>query len=472
MISSLRRRKHTPDGQTSHVPVMPAWSIWAGAAVLLVVGILATFLLLALYGGGTPQDRIQLEIIKLAGSVVISSGGAAALFLAARRQRTTELDLAQRARATESNEHDATERRVTELYAAAAEQLGSDKAPVRMAGLYALERIGRENKVHRQTIIDLLCSYLRMPFSPEKLRKNEKPPVDISEMRHKEIRPEIAKVGAAGKLPVESESALGAFVGRQPYPGMSAQDDETLQEIEVRQTAQRLIVSHLHSDQQDADPERQFWENIDLDLSGTTLYRWSMDNCAVRSADFTSAYFAGGASFAGAGFYGGVSFSKSRFSEETTFRQAEFHANPWFTNTIFDGTANFASSGFLSEVVFRDVTFNGMLLFQSASFHEDATFHNAYFGKGGVFNGVDFYGFADFGESQLIEPANLHPALYHSGMWFAGSTFHSSSRFKNTYILARERGNEWQSIPDWEVTTVDGCTHDDYGRILMTLAPK
>jgi uncharacterized protein YjbI with pentapeptide repeats len=59
-------------------------------------------------------------------------------------------------------DHDATERRVTELYGKAADQLGSDKAPVRLAGLYALERLAIENPAQRQTIVDLICAYLRM----------------------------------------------------------------------------------------------------------------------------------------------------------------------------------------------------------------------------------------------------------------------------------------------------------------------
>jgi len=36
---------------------------------------------------------------------------------------------------------DATERRITELYTKAADQLGSEKAPVRLAGLQALQRL-------------------------------------------------------------------------------------------------------------------------------------------------------------------------------------------------------------------------------------------------------------------------------------------------------------------------------------------
>ena len=41
--------------------------------------------------------------------------------------------------ATALTDRDATERRMAELYTRAAEQLGNDKAPVRLGGLYALE---------------------------------------------------------------------------------------------------------------------------------------------------------------------------------------------------------------------------------------------------------------------------------------------------------------------------------------------
>jgi hypothetical protein len=61
---------------------------------------------------------------------------------------------------------DATERRVTELYTKAADQLGSDKAPVRLAGLYALERLAQDNPSQRPTIVNVICSYLQMPYTP------------------------------------------------------------------------------------------------------------------------------------------------------------------------------------------------------------------------------------------------------------------------------------------------------------------
>ncbi|MEU1394119.1 MULTISPECIES: hypothetical protein [unclassified Nonomuraea] len=55
---------------------------------------------------------------------------------------------------------------MTELYTKAAEQLGNAQAPVRLAGLYALERLAQDTPVLRQTIVDVICSYLRMPYTP------------------------------------------------------------------------------------------------------------------------------------------------------------------------------------------------------------------------------------------------------------------------------------------------------------------
>jgi hypothetical protein len=37
---------------------------------------------------------------------------------------------------------------------------------VRLAGLYALERLAHSTVEHRQTIADVICAYLRMPYTP------------------------------------------------------------------------------------------------------------------------------------------------------------------------------------------------------------------------------------------------------------------------------------------------------------------
>ncbi|MFC7713131.1 hypothetical protein [Nonomuraea recticatena] len=99
------------------------------------------------------------EILRTALAAGAGVGAAITLALAFRRQRHTEV-------VADAAKHDATERRVTELYTKAVEQLGHDKAAVRLGGLHALERLAQDTPVLRQTIVDVICAYLRMPFAP------------------------------------------------------------------------------------------------------------------------------------------------------------------------------------------------------------------------------------------------------------------------------------------------------------------
>ena len=131
----------------------------AVAVVIVTVGV--TMWLLAIAGGakpGTDRANSRLDAVRTGLAAGAAVGAAAGLFLAFRRQHHQEV-------VTKSSDHDAIERRITELYTKAVEQLGNDKAPVRLGGLYALERLAQDNREHRQTIVDVICAYLRMPFS-------------------------------------------------------------------------------------------------------------------------------------------------------------------------------------------------------------------------------------------------------------------------------------------------------------------
>ncbi|WP_157357682.1 hypothetical protein [Amycolatopsis nigrescens] len=210
------------------------------------------------------------------GTIVLGAGGAIALLLAARRQQTAEQDLAHQRRVQEhaeqiatgtqahqlrvalNTEADATERRITELYAAAVERLGSDKAPVRLGGLYALERLAQNTETQRQTIVNVLCAYLRMPYDPTPPAPRD--PVDA--------------------VPVEP----------RPHP-----EDirEYVQERQVRQTAQRILAAHLHPGPDPDHPADTFWHNIDLDLIGATLIDFAFNGCHIHAGHFNAATFAG-----------------------------------------------------------------------------------------------------------------------------------------------------------------------------------
>ncbi|MET8847558.1 pentapeptide repeat-containing protein [Amycolatopsis sp. NPDC004625] len=251
--------------------------LW-GAGLLVVAAVAAT-LLLTLLGGGRPEDSARLDALKTAANIVVGTGGAAALLLAARRQRSAELDLVQK-------DHDATERRVTEIYGKAADQLGSDKAPVRLAGLYALERLATGYAEHRQTIVNVLCAYLRMPFDdPEK----------------------------------------------------------DLEELQVRKTAQRILLLHLRPGSAE-EPGGGFWPDVDLDFSGAKLVGLTLTHCSIRSITCYGAGFFGLASFRGTEFRTKADFNQATFHDRVDFRGTVFGGEgESFNGAVFAGPAVFGT---------------------------------------------------------------------------------------------------------------------------------
>ncbi|MFC4082534.1 pentapeptide repeat-containing protein [Amycolatopsis samaneae] len=285
--------------------------------------------------------RARLDAFRTALSVGVGAGGVFALWLAARRQRTTELQLiettriaaetkAHSERVAEVTERDLEERRVTELYTKAVEQLGSDKAPVRLGGLYALERVGQENPPHRQTIINVICAYLRMPFEP----------------------PSVELRGPA------ATAAHRALSGSPAAPDTAAVSTD---ELQVRLAAQSILREHLRPGPEDA-PSAKFWSDIDLDLQRACLVEFSFWGCRVRLGDFSYATFFGDAHFAGTVFAGDARFFGVQFNS-AYFSGASFSGYAAFSWCHFRGDAHFPQLRVVRNPLFNSAVFDGESFF-------------------------------------------------------------------------------------------------------------
>ncbi|MET7459750.1 hypothetical protein [Nonomuraea sp. NPDC005501] len=134
----------------------------------------------------------------------------------------------------------------TDRFSKAVEQLGSGQAPVRLGGLYALEQLAQNNPRLRQTVVDVICAYLRMPWTPPR-----------EEDRRQQIR--AAQRAARTRSPSRAE----ARAGRDP--------DE---ERQVRLTAQRLLADHLRW------RKRRWWQRP----SEQVLFNVSRDSTSAISA--------------------------------------------------------------------------------------------------------------------------------------------------------------------------------------------
>lgn len=121
------------------------------------------------------------NLLKVAFAFAAGVGGVFALVIAYRRQRVAEF-----AEAREGA------RLFNERFGDTAGQLGHDNAAVRLAGVYAMARLADDWPDQRQTCVDVLCAYLRMPYLPDP--GPDAPPADqqayrsLREVRHTVIR--------------------------------------------------------------------------------------------------------------------------------------------------------------------------------------------------------------------------------------------------------------------------------------------
>jgi hypothetical protein len=262
-----RARRSRPARQKARrSPPLSWWAVATAAMVIAGVVWGATTWLRGKAAAADDPAAAEVEAIKTGLGIGAGTAGVFALLLAVRRQWHQEIT------ATDTN-FDATERRVTDLYTKAVEQLGSEKAPVRLGGLYALERLAQDHSEQRQTIVNVLCAYLRMPFA------------------------------APGDPPDNDADDEAAAAVRAQYR-------ESIQEREVRLAAQRILAHHLRPGDP-AQPDETFWADIDLDLTGATL---DLRDCRTHTATFTEAQFNGDARF-----------HKTQFTGDARFREAQFN---------------------------------------------------------------------------------------------------------------------------------------------------
>ncbi|WP_440098436.1 pentapeptide repeat-containing protein [Streptosporangium sp. H16] len=354
--------------------VLSWWWVLAGVVLIVVSMWSATAVLLFLSDTAPDASKrveMRMDAVKTGLTVGAGAVGLVALLLGVRRQWLGE-------RTQAYQEYDAGERRVTELYTKAADQLGHDKAAVRLAGLYALERVAQDNPEHRQTVVDVICAYLRMPPAPA--------------------------------APGEAEPA---------------DREETIdpQELQVRATAQVILRNHLRWSASEPVRPATFWPDIDVDLTGAWLVKLGFVDCRMRRAGFGGARFDGFARFdravfGGVAVFGGAVFSGRAawgeanykagfegavFKDESVFRQAVFALRADFRGVTFEREAFFNRAVFRDRALFRGTTFEGTVLFGDAMFEDEAVFRQATFAGGTSFGETVFTTAPAFWEATVRE---------------------------------------------------------------------
>ena len=341
------------------------------------------------------DSETQAEsIVKIVLTLVGGVGAVAYLVIKYQERQQAGRD-EERAKREEDREKD---RLVNTKMQDAVDQLGSDRASTRIAGVYALTDVADTcGGGYRQRVVDILCGYLRSDREAYLLGADGKPATDQPR-------------------PGDADKAVESTI-------FSVMRDHLRKERRNDKTGEPIVRQAVDDD--------QLWCDCAFDLHGATFHEavdltYSTFECVPcfrgtefeRRADFRGAHFAGGAYFDEAHFAGGAYFHEAHFAGDADFEGARFAVRADFEGARFAVRAHFAG-----DAHFEGAHFAVGADFEGARFAVRAHFEGARFAGGADFRGARFAGGADFRGARFAGSAYFRVATFTGSAHFGGATF-------------------------------------------------
>ena len=336
-----------------------------------------------------------------------------------------------------------------ERYTKAVEQLGDEKAPVRMGGVYTLvglvdewleeENLPEDERLKEgQVIINNLCAYIRFPFTLASYYDELSKDSPISDGIYKDKKEEFYVDKAI--LDSEADVRLG-------------------------------IIKEIHDRLQGSGKNTPgAWSDFEYDFSGSTFF---------YPIDLTNSYYAKPINFSGSTYKDWVYFSDSTYKDWADFRRSTYQGWADFSRSTYKGKANFSNSAYEKNVIFSTSYFSpsiyeGEADFSRSTYKGKANFSNSAYEKNVIFSTSDsrstYEDKAYFSDSTYQAFADFRRSTYKSGADFSDSTYEDKAYFSDsTYQgwAADFRGSTYQGWADFSGSTYqtlanfNGSTYED-----------
>ena len=311
-----------------------------------------------------------------------------------------------------------------ERYTKAVEQLGDEKAPVRMGGVYTLVGLVDEwleekslsddqRLTEGQVIINNLCAYIRSPFTlasrydelsqdtptTEVIYKNDQQKSHkkwqiISNNLYACIRSRFTPDSRHDELSQDSYTAFYKDREQEFYADKAILDSEA----DVRLS----IIKEIHDRIQGPDKNTPgAWSDFEYDFSGSTFF---------YPIDLTNSYYAKPINFSGSTYRSWADFTDSTYQGEANF-----------SRSTYQGWANFISS-----------TYKGGAYFSRSTYQDFAHFTGSTYKDGAYFTGSTYQGRADFCDSTYENETDFSGSIFYQETYFGENGYsNSSSCFTN-----------------------------------------
>ena len=300
-----------------------------------------------------------------------------------------------------------------ERYTKAVEQLGNEKAPVRMGGVYTLigladewlldENLDYAEKVREgQVIINNLCAYIRSPFT---------------------------LTSYYDELSEDAPSLEGSYKDKKEefYVDKAILDSEA----DVRLS----IIKEIHDRIQVPDKNTPgAWSDFEYDFSGSTFfYPVDLTNSYYKKpVNFSGSTYKGWANFTDSTYQGEANFSRSTYQGEANFTDSTYQGEANFTDSTYQGEANFSRSTYEDEADFRHSTYQGGADFRHSTYEDEADFRRSTYQGEANFSRSTYQGWAYFRHSTYQGGADFSGSTYQGWASFSGSTYEDGADFSGS----------------------------------------
>ena len=331
-------------------------------------------------------------------SILLATGGLLAILTLGETRRKNDID---------KDKNDKDHRRQVragrrERYTKAVEQLGDEKAPIRMGGVYTLvglidewledESIDKyEDRLKEgQVIINNLCAYIRSPFTLashyDELSKTDPTPKGIYKGKKEKFYADKAILDS------EADVRLG-------------------------------IIKEIHDRLGPGISTPGTWSDFEYDFSGSTFfYPIDLTNSYyAKPINFSGSVYKGRAVFGGSTYQGGADFRGSTYKGKADFSYSTYQ---WavFRGSTYQGGADFRGSAYKDGAVFSGSTYQYWAVFSGSTYRSRADFRGStfYYGGGTNFSGSIYTGEANFSGSTFYYggKANFNESIFYSDIYF------------------------------------------------------
>ena len=312
-----------------------------------------------------------------------------------------------------------------ERYTKAVEQLGDEKASVRMGGVYTLvglvdewledESIEKykDRLKEGQVIINNLCAYIRSPFTL------------------------ASQYGVLSRSELNSKNKIRKFIRKYIQRDFYINKANLQAEADVRLSIIKEIHDRLQGPEENTPGT---WSDFEYDFSGSTFF---------YPVDLINSYYKKSVNFCGSRYYKEVNFSGSTYEKDVIFSTSDRHSTYQdvadFHESTYQGRADFSDSTYKGEATFRSSTYHGRVDF-AGSTYQDVDFAGSTYTKSVIFSTSD-------SRSTYQDAADFAGSTYHGRVDFAGSTYQYVT-FSTSTISDR------QSIYQ-DVVNFSGSTYED-----------